>query len=148
MYPANAMLQKVAVGKVLSCSVILWGTSVTLMGATQNFAGLMVLRFIMGCFEAPLFPCITLLNSMWYTKKEQPSRTAISFAVFSTVSFSKPYARSSLLTQECRYPQAFCHTELDILIQESRLGGCCLFSSELLLFCGVFFYSFTSPTLL
>lgn len=60
-----------------------------LMGATQNFAGLMVLRFIMGCFEAPLFPCVTLLNSMWYTRKEQPSRTAISFAVFSTVGFSK-----------------------------------------------------------
>lgn len=45
----------------------------------------MFLRFIMGVFEAFLFPSMTILISMWYTKKEQPLRSAITFTSFSTV---------------------------------------------------------------
>ncbi|KAJ5761993.1 Major facilitator superfamily domain general substrate transporter [Penicillium nucicola] len=84
-FPANAMLQKIPVGKALGCATIGWGALATLMGASNNFGGLLVLRLIMGCFEAPIFPCITALVGMWYTKKEQPTRTAICFAVFSTL---------------------------------------------------------------
>lgn len=84
-FPANAMLQRVPVGKALGAATIGWGIIAMLMAATTNFAGLLVLRLIMGCFEAPIFPCITTLVGMWYTKAEQPTRTAICFAVFSTV---------------------------------------------------------------
>ncbi|KAK4868377.1 hypothetical protein LT330_007099 [Penicillium expansum] len=100
-FPANAMLQRVPVGKALGCATIGWGIIAMLMGATKNFAGLLVLRLIMGCFEAPIFPCITTLVGMWYTKKEQPTRTAICFAVFSTlitgtVSYGIGHAKTSV----------------------------------------------------
>lgn len=80
------MLQKVPVGKALACATMAWGAAALPMGSAQNFYGLMALRFLMGCSEAPLFPCIAILNGMWYAREEQPSRTAVSFAVLSTVS--------------------------------------------------------------
>ncbi|RYC83108.1 hypothetical protein BFJ63_vAg14043 [Fusarium oxysporum f. sp. narcissi] len=76
-YPANLILQKMPVGKTVGVAVIGWGAIVMCLGATQNAAGLMVLRFIMGALEAPLFPAVTILNTMWYKKSEQPLVTGI-----------------------------------------------------------------------
>lgn len=85
-YPANAILQKLPVGKTVGVAVICWGIMVMLLGATKNAAGLMVLRFIMGALEAPLFPAVTILCTMWYKKSEQPVRMAWTFTAFSSVS--------------------------------------------------------------
>ncbi|RKL29098.1 hypothetical protein BFJ70_g10809 [Fusarium oxysporum] len=76
-YSANLILQKMPVGKTVGVAVIGWGGIVMCLGATQNAAGLMVLRFIMGALEAPLFPAVTILNTMWYKKSEQPLVTGI-----------------------------------------------------------------------
>ncbi|EXK46390.1 hypothetical protein FOMG_00112 [Fusarium oxysporum f. sp. melonis 26406] len=84
-YPANLILQKMPVGKTVGVAVIGWGAIVMCLGATQNAAGLMVLRFIMGALEAPLFPAVTILNTMWYKKSEQPVRMAITFTAFSSL---------------------------------------------------------------
>ncbi|KAF5257814.1 hypothetical protein FOXYS1_11629 [Fusarium oxysporum] len=84
-YPANLILQKMPVGKTVGVAVIGWGAIVMCLGATQNAAGLMVLRFIMGALEAPLFPAVTILNTMWYKKSEQPVRMAITFIAFSSL---------------------------------------------------------------
>ncbi|KAK5989278.1 putative transporter [Cladobotryum mycophilum] len=78
-YPSNAILQKLPVGRTVSAAVFLWGCIMLCHAAAQDAASLMVLRFFMGLLEAPLFPAMVILNSMWYTKKEQPIRTAISF---------------------------------------------------------------------
>ncbi|PCD44651.1 hypothetical protein AU210_000108 [Fusarium oxysporum f. sp. radicis-cucumerinum] len=82
---ANLILQKMPVGKTVGVAVIGWGAIVMCLGATQNAAGLMVLRFIMGALEAPLFPAVTILNTMWYKKSEQPVRMAITFTAFSSL---------------------------------------------------------------
>jgi MFS family permease len=74
------------VGKAVGVAVIGWGAMVMCLGATKNAAGLMVIRVIMGVLEAPLFPAVTMLNTMWYKKSEQPVRMAITFTAFSSVS--------------------------------------------------------------
>lgn len=73
------------VGKTIGVAVIGWGAMVMCLAATKNAAGLMVIRFIMGILEAPLFPAVTILNTMWYKKSEQPVRMAITFTAFSSV---------------------------------------------------------------
>ena len=86
-YPANAILQKLPVGKVVGVAVVMWGVLVMCLGAAQNAAGLMSLRFLMGALEAPLFPAVTILNTMWYKKSEQPVRMAWTFTAFSSVRY-------------------------------------------------------------
>ncbi|KAH7039560.1 major facilitator superfamily domain-containing protein [Microdochium trichocladiopsis] len=76
---------EVPVGKTVGAAVVVWGILVMCLGAAQNAAGLMVLRFLMGVFEAPLFPAVTILNTMWYKKQEQPVRMAITFMAFSSL---------------------------------------------------------------
>ncbi|KAF4812292.1 putative transporter [Colletotrichum siamense] len=84
-YPANAVLQKLPVGKTVGTAVVAWGGCVMCLTAAQNAAGLMVLRFLMGVLESPLFPAVTILNTMWYKKSEQPVRMAITFTGFSSL---------------------------------------------------------------
>ncbi|KAH8901764.1 MFS general substrate transporter [Thozetella sp. PMI_491] len=84
-YPSNILIQKFPVGKVLGISCIIWSALVTLMGATYSAPPMMVLRFLMGVFEAPIFPCCSVITVMWYKKKEQPLRTAIWFSGFSSL---------------------------------------------------------------
>ncbi|KAF6813223.1 allantoate permease [Colletotrichum sojae] len=84
-YPANAILQKLPVGKTVGSAVVAWGGIVMCLGAAQNAAGLMALRFLMGALEAPLFPAVTILNTMFYKKSEQPVRMALTFTAFSSL---------------------------------------------------------------
>lgn len=42
----------------------------TLMGVCQNYAGLMVLRWFLGMFEAGLFPGVNYYLSCWYKRSE------------------------------------------------------------------------------
>jgi ACS family allantoate permease-like MFS transporter len=44
------------------------------MAATQNWAGLMVVRTLLGIFEASVTPGFALFTSQWYRKHEQGSR--------------------------------------------------------------------------
>ncbi|KAM6536026.1 hypothetical protein FALCPG4_005547 [Fusarium falciforme] len=85
MFPMTLIIQKFPVGKVLSVSVIMWGIITMLQGATSSAWSLLLLRFILGCFETALFPALTTLNSMWYTKREQPTRQAVTFSGFQSL---------------------------------------------------------------
>ncbi|CAF5031357.1 unnamed protein product, partial [Rotaria sp. Silwood1] len=42
--------------------------------AVKNFAGLLVCRFLLGTFEAGLFPGLIYFMSLWYPRKEQAIR--------------------------------------------------------------------------
>ena len=46
------------------------------VGAT-NYAGILVLRFLLGCFEAGISPSIMNIVAMYYTRSEQPWRMCI-----------------------------------------------------------------------
>lgn len=73
-WPASYMAQHYPTGKVVSLCVICWGTILTCTAACQNFTGLAVCRFLLGVFEAVITPCFMMTISMWYTRKEAPSR--------------------------------------------------------------------------
>ncbi|KAJ4244848.1 hypothetical protein NW757_010229 [Fusarium falciforme] len=55
------------------------------IGAAQNAAGLLVLRFLLGVLEAPSYPAFTIINTMWYKKAEQPLRMALALAGFASL---------------------------------------------------------------
>jgi MFS family permease len=89
-YPANAILQNFPVGKTVGITVFGWGAVVMCLGAAQNAAGLLVLRFLLGVLEASSYPAFTIINTMWYKKAEQPLRMALALAGFASVMFPFP----------------------------------------------------------
>lgn len=91
--PASYLLAKFTPRTFASTAIFLWGVMVILCAATkvripsgipmlstklttsrQNFAGIMVLRFLMGVFEAGIGPCWIALTSMFYKNDEQGAR--------------------------------------------------------------------------
>ncbi|KAH8883468.1 MFS general substrate transporter [Thozetella sp. PMI_491] len=74
-YPANYILQRYPTAKVLSCSVICWGVLMLGHLGLKNFAGLLVLRFLLGVAESVVTPGFVLYTSMFYTRSEQVYRT-------------------------------------------------------------------------
>ncbi|KAK6523217.1 hypothetical protein TWF694_006109 [Orbilia ellipsospora] len=60
-------LQKIPAAKYLGFSVIMWGITTACTAACHNFAGLLIVRIVLGLFEA----------SMWYTKSEQVPRMSL-----------------------------------------------------------------------
>lgn len=54
-----------------------WGVMMTLHGCVNNYGGLISVRFLMGLFEAGLFPGAISLMNKWYTRYEMGTRVAI-----------------------------------------------------------------------
>ncbi|KAH8152090.1 uncharacterized protein LAJ45_04084 [Morchella importuna] len=72
--PTGYFLQRVPAAKYLAINVALWGVATGCTAACKSFTGLLVARIFLGIFEAAIAPCLTIITSMWYTKKEQPAR--------------------------------------------------------------------------
>ena len=51
-----------------------WGSMSMLQAASNNFAGLMVLRFLIGAFEAGYVPAVALYMSFFYHRGEMGIR--------------------------------------------------------------------------
>ncbi|KAF3935179.1 hypothetical protein ABW20_dc0108955 [Dactylellina cionopaga] len=64
-------------GRYLGALIVVWGAIMTLTGIVQNFAGLTVVRFWLGLFEAGFLPGAVLLVSNWYMPNETQTRIAI-----------------------------------------------------------------------
>jgi MFS family permease len=52
----------------------LWGGVLMCHAACENFAGLIVVRFLLGVGEAAMAPGCALITGMFYTRQEQPLR--------------------------------------------------------------------------
>ncbi|PPJ56603.1 hypothetical protein CBER1_01779 [Cercospora berteroae] len=76
-WPASYLAQKFPTGKVVSVSVIIWGSILMLMAACQNFAGLAVCRFFLGCFESMITPVFMMIVGQWYQRREQSARAGL-----------------------------------------------------------------------
>ncbi|KAI7187241.1 MFS general substrate transporter [Hortaea werneckii] len=83
--PANLMIQRLPIGKYTGTMVFLWSVVLCCHAAAQNYAGILVLRFILGMFEANISPCIMNIVSTFYARPEQPLRMCI-FLGFNGVS--------------------------------------------------------------
>ncbi|KAH7244925.1 major facilitator superfamily domain-containing protein [Fusarium solani] len=75
-FPNLWIIYKFPAGKYVGACLMAWGISLGLMSVCHNFAGLAVIRFLLGAFEASILPCLILVNSTWYRREEQPLRTA------------------------------------------------------------------------
>ncbi|KIW66176.1 hypothetical protein PV04_08377 [Phialophora macrospora] len=84
-WSAAVLIQKLPVAKLLAGLVFSWAVLMCCTGATQNFAGLATVRFVMGCTEAGAFPIASILTVMWYTNAEQPIRVAFWYNQFSSI---------------------------------------------------------------
>lgn len=70
-YPINWTIQRVPIGKFLGCCVVAWATVLTLHSVAKNFTHLVVLRTLLGIFEAVCQPSFLVMSSMWYRREEQ-----------------------------------------------------------------------------
>ncbi|KAJ5885998.1 uncharacterized protein N7473_008672 [Penicillium subrubescens] len=70
-YPTNWIIQRVPIAKYLGINICLWGTILALHAACHNFTGLVIVRTLLGIFEACCQPTFVLLSSMWYKREEQ-----------------------------------------------------------------------------
>lgn len=73
-YPQNWIIARVPLGKYLSFSIVAWGTVLACTAACTNFAGLVVVRSMLGLFESACQPAFVLLSSIWYRREEQAAR--------------------------------------------------------------------------
>ncbi|KAE8147460.1 MFS general substrate transporter [Aspergillus avenaceus] len=79
--PSNMLLNKIGKPAVyLPTSMMAWGIISTCTAAAQNYAGLVVIRFLLGFVEAAYFPGCLYFLSAWYTRKELGFRTAALYA--------------------------------------------------------------------
>ncbi|KAH9890325.1 MFS general substrate transporter [Xylariomycetidae sp. FL2044] len=76
-YPFNYFLQKYYTGRILGFAVSSWGILMIAHLGLRNFAGLMVVRFLLGICETCVMPAFILYTSVWYTRKEQVWRTLV-----------------------------------------------------------------------
>lgn len=61
------------------CDRVVWAAVLMCHAACNNFAGLMVVRFFLGAFEAAIAPGFSLVIGMFYTRREQPFRYGLWF---------------------------------------------------------------------
>ena len=73
-FPTGFLMQRLPTAKYLGANVTLWGIMVACTAAANNWAALVSLRVLLGCFEAAVAPALILITSMWYKTSEQPRR--------------------------------------------------------------------------
>ncbi|KAF8883333.1 MFS general substrate transporter [Gymnopilus junonius] len=81
--PSNLLLKRIGPRVVMPTLLTIWGIMVTLQGLVTSFAGLVVVRTLLGLVEGPMFPGIALYLSTFYTRKELGLRIALFFSAAS-----------------------------------------------------------------
>ncbi|KAF7722287.1 hypothetical protein EC973_003471 [Apophysomyces ossiformis] len=75
--PNNYLLQVVPLGRYIGLIVFIWGLVLLCHGFGQNFSQLVAMRFLLGLFEAGIYPALTILVSTFYRRAEQPTRLGV-----------------------------------------------------------------------
>lgn len=73
-YPSNYIIQKVPIAKYTGGMLVVW--AIILIGhiGARNYGGILVLRFILGMFEAGISPSCMMICGMFYSREDQPFR--------------------------------------------------------------------------
>ncbi|KAF6011757.1 hypothetical protein HII13_002225 [Brettanomyces bruxellensis] len=77
---AARILHIVPLGKLIFTAVFFWGITLACSAASQNYAGLMVARFVLGFCESFVSPTFVFMTTMWWTQQQGAFRTNIYFA--------------------------------------------------------------------
>ncbi|KAH8810623.1 putative allantoate permease [Xylogone sp. PMI_703] len=75
--PQGYLLQKFSIPRVLGLNILCWGITICCSAAVKDYASLLALRVLLGCFEASISPCLVLTTAMWYTKRQSGPRYGI-----------------------------------------------------------------------
>jgi MFS family permease len=78
--PSNYFLKRFSPSKWIAFLMFSWGAVTMALGGTNNFAGVTVVRFILGMFEAGLFPGLVYYLTFWYRTDERSIRVAFILA--------------------------------------------------------------------
>ncbi|KAI5799925.1 putative MFS transporter [Geopyxis carbonaria] len=78
--PSNYFLKKMTPSKWIAFLMMAWGAITIGMGGCKNYAALTVTRFLLGIFEAGLFPGLVYYLTFWYRVEERSLRVAIIIA--------------------------------------------------------------------
>ncbi|PAV19725.1 MFS general substrate transporter [Pyrrhoderma noxium] len=78
--PSNIFLKRLRPSIWLSSIMFLWGIMMTVQGLVHNFGGLFAMRWMLGTFEAGLFPGVNYYLSCWYKRSEFGLRAALFFS--------------------------------------------------------------------
>jgi MFS family permease len=76
----NVLLKKLRPSLFIPIIMFFWGASMTGMGFTYNYSGLLAARWFLGLAEAGLFPGVNYYLSCWYKRSEFGIRAAIFFS--------------------------------------------------------------------
>lgn len=74
---AARLLVRVPLGRFVAVTSLLWAVVLSCTAGATNFAGLMVLRFILGACEAGISPAYVLIMGTWYKRDEIPLRITL-----------------------------------------------------------------------
>ncbi|KAG2114300.1 uncharacterized protein F5147DRAFT_570447 [Suillus discolor] len=75
-YPQNLTLQRFPVGKWMSINVFVWAAALACHAACKNFAGLLVVRLLLGVCEGSITAGFLIVSSMSYTRTEHTLRVS------------------------------------------------------------------------
>ncbi|CZT53117.1 related to putative tartrate transporter [Rhynchosporium secalis] len=75
--PSNMLITKLRPSLYMSSWMAVWAVVSACTALVQNYAGLVVCRFLLGVTEAPFYPGATYMLSIFYTRKEIASRIAV-----------------------------------------------------------------------
>ncbi|KAI0769158.1 MFS general substrate transporter [Irpex lacteus] len=78
--PSNVFLKRLRPSIWLSLLMLLWGVMMTVQGLVHNYGGLLGMRWMLGLFEAGLFPGVNYYLSCWYKRSEFGMRAAVFFS--------------------------------------------------------------------
>ncbi|KAF8609182.1 MFS general substrate transporter [Ceratobasidium sp. AG-I] len=78
-YAHSWALQRFPVAKYLACNLFLWAVFIGLHAVCKDFAGLFVLRFLLGATEGCITSGVMLITSMFYTRTEIGERIGWTF---------------------------------------------------------------------
>lgn len=74
--PSNMLLKQLRPSRWIAFLMVAWGALTISLGASTNPATLMALRFLLGVFEAGLFPGLVYYLTFWYRADERSMRVA------------------------------------------------------------------------
>ena len=78
--PSNYMLKKFRPSRWIAFLMFAWGAMTMILGGVRNFGGLVTVRFLLGVFEAGLFPGMVYVLTFWYRPEERALRIALILA--------------------------------------------------------------------
>ncbi|KAI0392836.1 putative MFS transporter [Xylariaceae sp. FL0594] len=78
--PSNILLKKFRPSRWIAFLMFSWGALTIGLGGIHNYATLTVVRFLLGVFEAGLFPGLVYYLTFWYKSDERSIRVALILA--------------------------------------------------------------------